>query len=495
MRIFRSPYVPLILLVLLYAIIRLFNLTILPIFTDESIYIYWAKLIESTHSQWFVSLTDGKPPLLIWMIASFLAILPDTWYLIAGRLPAVLAGAVSVIAIYKLTELLFEKRSTAVIASILYIIFPFTLLYDRMALFDSPLQAALLVSTFFALKTARTLNIKYAIAWGVSLGIAFLFKPTALVFLGLLIGAVILFAYSKKQKKWGRVASLVVVAAVISEVINNLQRVSSVYFMAEIKNAQFQQPIDELLRNPFALTISNMHGFINWMIGYYTIPFLLLGIIGIVVLLVKNFRVGVLLLGLWSIPILALATIGREIFPRYMLFTTPYFLIAVAFIFVLLYERARRLSFVIAGLGIVLIIPFLITNFYILTDPTKASLPKTDYDQLVATHPSGYGVSRVYESINDRVAIGQHVTLVTQGTFGLYPYAFMLEYWNNPHVTVLPRWPLDTIDEEVIAAHNKTTVLILLKEHESIPENLPLDLIEKIEKPGGAYPILLTELK
>ena len=477
-----------------YFLTRLFNLTVLPIFTDESIYIYWAKVIESTHEQWFISLTDGKPPLLIWLVSILLTVLPDGWYLVAGRLPAVLAGAVSLVALFKLSELLFEKKSIAVVAGLLYIVFPFTLLYDRMALFDPLLQATLLAATFFALKTAKTLQIKYALLWGFSLGLAFLSKPTALLFLGLLPVGVLLFSFEDLRKNWRRVLGLTILALVISEVINNLQRVSSVYFMAAQKNAQFQQPIEELFKNPFVLTIGNMQGFITWIIGYYTVPFLLIGLVGFAVLLAKNFKAGALLIALWIVPIIALATVGREIFPRYILFTTPYFLIAVACITVQLYVYAKKSSFVALVLFGVVLFPLLKMDYYILTNPIKTNFPQTDYDQLVASHPSGYGVDQVYAYINNEVEKGEKVTLVTQGTFGLYPYAFMLEYWNNPNVVIVPRWPLDTIDEEIVSANDTSRLIILLKEHEFIPQQLPLTLIKKIEKPGGRYPLLLTEL-
>ncbi len=94
-KIIKNPtIISLIVLIAVFLFSRLYNLTLLPIFTDESIYIYWAKVIESSHDQYFISLTDGKPPLLIWMISVFLTILPDSWYLVAGRLPAVIAGLV-----------------------------------------------------------------------------------------------------------------------------------------------------------------------------------------------------------------------------------------------------------------------------------------------------------------------------------------------------------------------------------------------------------------
>ena len=38
-------------------------------------------------------------------------------------------------------------------------------------------------------------------------------------------------------------------------------------------------------------------------------------------------------------------------------------------------------------------------------------------------------------------------------------------------------------------------VYVLFKEHEEVPQNLPVKLILKGEKPGGAYPLLLTTLQ
>src|SRR5687767_14962665 len=95
-------------LILFYLITRLYNLLLLPLFTDESIYIYWAKVIEDTHAQWFISLTDGKPPVLIWIISILLNIFPSEWYLLAGRLPSVFTGMISLVGIYALTDLLFS---------------------------------------------------------------------------------------------------------------------------------------------------------------------------------------------------------------------------------------------------------------------------------------------------------------------------------------------------------------------------------------------------
>ncbi len=364
-----------------------------------------------------------------------------------------------------------------------------------MALFDAPLQAALLASTYFAVRTARYLRWYDAVLWGGALGAAFLSKPTAAVFMVLLPGVVLLMTLTTFTKKWKAIVSLVGLATLVGFGINSMLRLSSVYYLMGRKNAQFQQPIEELIKNPFALTIGNFfHGFLPWMIEYYTVPFFLIAMVGLITLLFKNWRVGIILFVLWLAPILGLATIGREIFPRYMLFTTPYILIAAAAFFGILASVLKKYAVVSLIIAVVVSIPFLKNDYFILTDPTKISVPQADFNQLVGEHPSGYGISEVFAAVNADLATGKSVTVVTQGTFGIYPYAFMLEYWGHDQVKILPRWPLDTIDDEIFQAKEQGSLYIVLKEHDEIPENLPLTLIKKIQKPGGRDPLLLTTL-
>ena len=96
--------------IILFLATRLYNLTLLPIFTDESVYIYWAKYIATYHTNWLISLTDGSPPLFIWMAFPLLEIFPEDMYLFAGRLVSVIAGGIGLIGIYKLSNLLFENN-------------------------------------------------------------------------------------------------------------------------------------------------------------------------------------------------------------------------------------------------------------------------------------------------------------------------------------------------------------------------------------------------
>lgn len=477
-------------LIALYLFTRLLNLTLLPMFTDESIYIYWAKTIATTHSQWFISLYDGKPPILIWIIAVLLSIFPHDMYLFAGRLPSVLGGLITLLGIYKLSYFLFKSKRTALLSFLLYVIFPFNLFYDRLALFDSLFTSMLVWTVYFSLKTAKTYSIKYAVLWGVSLGLGYLFKPPAILFA--ILTPICFVVYSWKELQWKKALFFSLVAVGIAEIMNNMQRISNSYQFMAIKNSQFQQPIAELLKNPLTLFPSNMMQFISWMLSYYTFPIFLLGCYSFYFLLKKNRMVGRILGILWIFPMIVLAFVGREIFPRYIVFVTPYFIISTANYIDTKLNTLKISKRKIATAAFALFFLQILLDFFILTNPPKAFLPKADYTQFISEHPSGYGLQPIFDFL-DKESKNKKIIVVTQGTFGLYPYAFNLRYWDNKNITIIPRWPLTNMDQDIYDLHLHNTVYIVLKEHEFIPGHLLLKQIIKGEKPRGSkYPVYLT---
>src|SRR3989338_9387720 len=87
----RKDVVLIFLLVFLYLLTRLINLDQFPIFSDEGIYIRWAKVAWHDATWRFISLTDGKQPLQTWGTIPFLKLFPDN-ALLAGRLFSVITG-------------------------------------------------------------------------------------------------------------------------------------------------------------------------------------------------------------------------------------------------------------------------------------------------------------------------------------------------------------------------------------------------------------------
>ncbi len=73
-------------IIAVYVFTRLYRLDNFPIFSDEGIYIHWAKTAWHDAAWRFISLTDGKQPLQTWGTIPFLKLFPNN-ALLAGSPP------------------------------------------------------------------------------------------------------------------------------------------------------------------------------------------------------------------------------------------------------------------------------------------------------------------------------------------------------------------------------------------------------------------------
>src|SRR3989338_11001821 len=137
-----NPPLPIFLFLLsfvLFIAFRVFDLTRIPVFVDEAIYIRWSQVMRNEPSLRFLPLSDGKQPLFMWATMPSLKIFSDP--LVAGRMVSVFAGLLSLIGIALLTLVLTENLFLASIASLIYAVLPFSVFFDRTALVDSLLSA------------------------------------------------------------------------------------------------------------------------------------------------------------------------------------------------------------------------------------------------------------------------------------------------------------------------------------------------------------------
>lgn len=106
----------------------------------------------------FRSFDDYKPPLYPYMIVPFVA----TFGLneIAVRLPSALAGISSIIAIYLIASLLFNKK-VGLFASILFAVEPWSVLFSRVAFETNLGLAFVLWGLYFSLKVYRINQLIY----------------------------------------------------------------------------------------------------------------------------------------------------------------------------------------------------------------------------------------------------------------------------------------------------------------------------------------------
>lgn len=418
-------------IIALFLISRLYNILAIPIFTDESIYIRWAEIFRGNSHQLFVSLTDGKQPLFIWTVSAFLRVVHDP--LLAGRLTSVLAGLLTMLGLYFLTNELFKDKRVALAASLLYVIYPFSLLYDRLALYDSMLATFAVWSLYMEVLLIRRKQIGVAVLTGIVLGGGLFTKSSAFFYIYLLPFSLLLFDVSAKHKykaflKW---LALAIVATAEAVGIYSILRLSPNFRYIADKNDSFVYPFTEWIKHPLAHLGHNTHILLGFLVGYSTVPLLILVVLAFFIDR-KFIRQKLLLLAWFIVPFASLAFFGKttpfQLLPRYILFMTMPLLILAAYAAALIVEKIK-IKYLGIFIVLILALPILSKDYSILTNFAKASVPQLDHLQYIEGFDGGVGVKQAVSSLTIK-SKSQKIYVGTQGTFGLMPYALQ-DYFNN----------------------------------------------------------------
>src|SRR4030043_517475 len=482
------------LLPIIYLFTRLVNLKIIPIFTDEAIYSYWAQVALHDPAHRFISLTDGKQPLFIWLAAISQHFIADP--LIASRLVSVFAGLGSLLAIYLRCKTLFNKR-TAQVASILYIILPFTLLYDRMALFDSLLTMFGLFVILFSIKLVKEPRLDTAFLAGFSIGFAAITKSSGFFFLYLLPFSLLFFDIKSKDLKLRFVkwAILSILVVFISMAMYNALRLSPLFYIIDRKNLEFIRSFSEVINHPFLFFYSNVKALISWTASYLTWPLFVIFVIGLFIGIAKKNISALYLFILIAAPFLTEAFFNKILYPRFILFYFPYIIILTSYAVISIFEKlAKFRKYLILAVILIMIQP-LQTSFKLITNPPSAKLPSSDAGQYLNDWPAGYGVNEVVNVLKQE-SKEKDVYIGTEGTFGLYPFALNIYFYGNSKVHILSYWPVDP--EELpsqimdIAKDNKTYFVFNFTQKEIT--NPHLKFFAKYQKGKGNSYMRLYEI-
>lgn len=485
------------LLTLAALLTRTVNLTQIPIFTDEAIYIRWAQIGLADPAHRYISLTDGKQPLLTWLMYPFLYFIEDP--LLAGRLVSAFAGVAACIGMYMVGKELFGRR-TAVVAGLLYIITPFTVVYDRLALMDGLHAAIGIWSMYLSILLVRYIRLDAALLLGMTIGLGYLNKSSAVFYLLLVPFSLLLFDWKQKKCRrrlaaWGGFA---LISSLMALAISQSLRLSPWFYLIKQKDHVFIVTIPEFLASPFSLMRGNLTGMLPMTYEYLTIPVSLLILGGAVWGLFRQPRVTAYLLVWFLLPFLALAAFGKIIFPRYMLFMCIPLLLMAAYMVSALYDAARQQSVGIARIIPLLVLPFLFIptiyqTFLLLFSPVHAAIPQTDRNQLFDDWPSGYGVMDVIGYLEEQ-AKTQKIVIGTEGTFGLSPAVYEIYLGNNPNVEIHGYWPVGEVPAELLEKARMYPTYLVFKERQIVPETWPLRLIKKIPRGTGETYLLFYQV-
>lgn len=442
-----------------FFVTRLVNIYSIPIFTDEAIYVRWAQYFLNDSKFWDYSMTDGKQPLFVWITTAFMRFISEP--LLAGRFVSIIAGLFSMVGLYFLANEIFKNRKIGLFTAFLYLIYPFALVYDRIALYDSLVSTFIIWALYLEVLLIRRLQLRIAIILGIVIGLGLLNKTSSNFALILMPFLLLLFDFKDKQwkNKLFKLVLYAAIAAALAQGISMLLRFSPYFYIIAQKNAVFVYTFEEWLQHPFTYLYPNFITLTGWLISYSTIPFLIF-VVAALFIGKKNIREKLLLLAWFIVPFVALAMFGRLLYPRYILFMTMPLLVLGAYTLYTLIYNLPVLSIKI-GLFVVFILPFLIADFLIITDFDRAPIPRSDKNQFFKSWPAGVGVKESIE-ILEKESKDKKIFVGTQGTFGLMPYALEMYLYENPNIKIVGIWPIkDTPPDELINASKTMPTYVL----------------------------------
>lgn len=477
-----------------YLFTRLVNLTVIPIFTDEAIYSYWAQIALHDPANRYISLVDGKQPLFIWISAILQKFISDP--LIATRMTSVFSGALSLIGIYLVAKELFNQK-VAKIACLLYVFLPFTLLYDRLALYDSLLTMLGLFSVYFSIRMVKNPRLDLSLLNGMTIGLALLTKSSGFFYIYFIPVTLLLFNFKTenlkpKLLKWALLSFL---AFSLAQIIYNTLRLSPYFYMISRKNLTFIRPVQEVIDKPLLHLSSNLTTIFNWLSSYLGILLLALFLLSTLYFLYKK-NIKILMLSVFIFfPILAEGLFNVVLYPRFLLFYFPYIIIVISLaVSKIITSKYKYKKYVFPILTILFLFP-LINSFLLLTSPANAKIASSDLGQYLNDWPAGYGVKEAVNLFKSAKSTRQ-VYVATEGTFGLLPYALNIYFYGDTDIEINGFWPVnpDKIPQQVLDSVSHKKVYFVFNENQNEITNPRLKLISEFQKGKGNSHLRIFEV-
>ncbi|MCC7352679.1 MAG: glycosyltransferase family 39 protein, partial [Anaerolineae bacterium] len=316
----------------LFLLTRLPRLTLHGLYYDEATYLYWGQVIGADRSQRFIGAAwGGKQPLHSWLVALTEGLIADPVF--AGRFVSVITGALTAIAIWLLAQRLFSYR-VAILAVLLYIICPFTLLFDRQALIDSLLAASVIWIIYLSIVLLDRQDTGAVAGMAAAFGAALLTKSVGQWFPILIPAALLVVTRADlPRERLGRWLLAVVLALTggfaIYYIAFGSSEAARLIPQFEQQWGKYAMSLAEILAFPWQQWQANATAVAGYLVQLLTVPLLLAAIAALLALPWLGRRAWPL--AIWAVlPIVGQIAIASRFYDRYILFSIPPLLILIA---------------------------------------------------------------------------------------------------------------------------------------------------------------------
>jgi 4-amino-4-deoxy-L-arabinose transferase-like glycosyltransferase len=425
------------LIICLYFLLRIPNLTLQPIFADEAIYIRWAQVMKAEPSLRFLPLSDGKTPLFMWVMIPLFKVFKDP--LMAGRILSVFSGLLTLSGVFFIGLKFFNKR-IAFLSILLVTVVPYSVFFDRMALVDSMLAAFTIWVLGVALLLIKFPRIDLAILLGYLLGGGILTKTPGLFNFVLLPITIFSSDWGKSflKKDLPRIISLWLIAVVMGAVVYNILRLGPGFSNLGSRDADYRFGLIEVLRHPLDPFIPHLGDVVEWFPALLTWPLIVTILLGTIFLIRNRDKTG-LVVFLWSlIPMVFLIAILKQFTARYLLFCIPPLYLIAAYgldqFLILARKNIKYLAYLLIGLILVSCLYF---DFWLLVDPLRAPLARKEREGYLGSWTAGYNLREIAQFLADEASKNGTVVVGTEGYFGTLPEGLQIYLNDNRQVIIV----------------------------------------------------------
>jgi hypothetical protein len=270
-------------------------------------------------------------------------------------------------------------------------------------------------------------------------------------------------------------------------IYNFLLRLGPGFQMIAIRNRDYLFTFKEILSHPLDPLKPHLGDLRQWLPNLLTWPVLLASLGGIIVGLRKKWKAALFLLIWMIVPLLTQAVFAKVFTPRYILFTIWPLVIFAAFFLEWLLVWLRKKYWVVIFLLIILV-PGLRYNWWLLTNPEKAPLPRNLRNGHLEEWTAGQGIKESAGFLKER-AKNNKVFVGTEGFFGTLPDGLQVYLEGTPNIRVIGvGWPVSEVSGSLINSlvDNEVYLLVNQSRLNLVPQNNGLILVKEYVK--AAWP-------
>ncbi len=415
-----------------YVVIYLINLTLLPIFNDESIYLDWGWSHTHTPGHLYDALLDAKQPLMIWIFGIFENFFDDP--LFAGRFASVLIGLTTAFGIYTLAKKLFNKQ-TAIVAILLYAIIPIFTFYNRQALLEAAVACCGIWSSIALLNIIRHPSTKNSIILGTILGIGFFVKSSILLFI--VSASLVIGFYIWRERNVDLVKSYFISLATFV-CVDFLLFINPIFWQTFSSNSRYAFTLAEIFTFPFNTWGNNLSGFFEIGFIFITPLIFLASIWGVYKMKKDTIKYGQIIFAYFISALLLEVLSAKSQSQRYIVPFLPFLVIPASYFLSSLWKgNIVNKSVVVVSfiIPLVLSLTIIFNPEYYITQVFKVS--KYSEVAYIRGQTSGHGINEVMRYIKEHASLSQPTLVVFGFNIGNPESAVDLYSQKSPNVIAL----------------------------------------------------------